>query len=200
MDDSLFTNATQRRRAVTLAVALASGTSLAPQSYERYLLSLFQRGHLTLAEVEEQLELSVYQVLYHSRASRSPTDMDLQQLLAESRAYNKQHQITGLLLYSHGRYVQVLEGRGQVVQALYARIQQDPRHEQVCTLYHGPGAQRRFADWHMEFQHLPDPTAVDHMLTALQAAASRTERSVEDDHLRALLEAFGPHPLAAEVP
>jgi len=51
-------------------------------------------------------------------------------LLEQARAYNHVHAITGVRLYQNGRFVQFLE-EAAAVQALYARIQVDPRHQQV---------------------------------------------------------------------
>jgi hypothetical protein len=194
MDAIPFLDSEQRQRAIALAVALASGTPLTPQPYERRLLSLFDRGLLTLSEVDELLELSIYQLIYHSRATRPPSEADLQHLLQQARNYNEQYQITGLLLYSHGRYVQVLEGAEGDVRAVYARIQQDPRHDQVVTLCQGPGPQRRFADWHMGFGQISGAD-LEESLQMVELPQPGTDWWVEDAHLRALLDAFGPHPL-----
>jgi hypothetical protein len=188
----------QRRRAVAWAIALTSGTPLAPQRYERYLLALYQRGLLTIEEVMELLNCSIYQVLYHSRATAPPSPAELQALLNWSRRYNAARHITGVLLYSEGRYVQVLEGREADIRALYARIQADTRHEQVVTVCEGPAPQRRFADWCMGFGHVAS-SAVDQVLDVLQAQTPARDLPVDDPHLRALLDAFGAHPFAAEV-
>ena len=83
---------TQRQRAVAMAVALTTNTPLAPQRYERYLLALYQRGILMIEEVVELLDLSVYQVLYHSRATKLPSESDLPALLDYSRHFNAEHQ------------------------------------------------------------------------------------------------------------
>ena len=179
-----------RRRAVAWAVALTAGTSLAPRRYERYLLDRYQGGVLTIDEVIELLEASVYQVLYRSRATRPLGEAQLQELLEYSRAYNARYQITGLLLYSDGRFVQVLEGDEAPVRALFARIQQDSRHTQVVTLREGPGPQRRFADWQMAFGHVAAP-ALDQVLGAVNRPAPEPV-AIDDPHLQALLKAFGP--------
>lgn len=83
------------------------------------------------------------------------------------------------------------------VRALYARIQQDPRHERVVTLCQGP--HRRFADWRRGFGYV-DLADLQRVLAVLESAAVHTEGQVEDAHLPALLDAFSPHPLTAEVP
>ena len=197
MQPSDLTTPELRHRAVAFAVTLASGTSLAPLRYERELLALFEAGTLTLDELSDLLECSVYQVLYHSRARDAPTDAQLRELLTQSQAHNARQGITGLLLYSDGRYVQVLEGPGPAVRALYARIQRDPRHAQVVTVSAGPGPRRWFADWSMDFGQVTAPE-MDPVLAVLLGAAPPPGCRVADSRLQALLTAFG-HPAAGAL-
>lgn len=175
---------------MALVIALTSGTPLAPKRYERHLLAQYQRGDLTIDEVIECLDLSVYHVAYRSRATPLPTDELLQNLLAWSRDYNARHQITGLLLHSGGRFVQVLEGAEADVRALFARIQQDARHTQVVTLSEGPGPHRHFPNWHMEFG-LAAPDDLDLTLAAVAAQAPELIPPLKDANLRALLRVVG---------
>lgn len=178
-----------RRRAVAAVVALTADTPLAPKRYERQLLAKYQAGALTIDEVIGLLDTSVYQVLYRSRATHAPTETDLQALLEWSRTYNAQQQLTGLLLYSDGRFVQLVEGSEAAVRALYARIQQDPRHTQVVTLSDGPGPQRWFADWHMAFGQVDAPEL--HQVLGAVENQTMPIVSIVDPHLQTLLHAFG---------
>ena len=189
MDDSPPLQEAQRRRAVAAAVALTMDTPLAPKRYERQLLARYQTGELTIDEVIALLEESTYHVLYRSRATQAPTETDLLALLDWSRTYNAQQQITGLLLYSDGRFVQLFEGPESAVQALYARIQQDPRHTQVVTVSDGPAPQRWFADWHMAFGYVDAPE----LRQVLGVVETQTPllSSITDPHLQTLLHAFG---------
>lgn len=198
MQPTIPTNPAQRQRAVAFAVALATGTSLAPQRYERDLLTLYETGVLTIDEVSDLLDLSIYQVLYHSQATGPPDETQLQELLAQSCAYNARHQVTGLLLYSAGRFVQVLEGAEADVRHLYARIQRDPRHERVVTVSAGPGPRRHYSDWSMAFGQLSIP-AVDQVLEAVQNPSSHAGFSTDDAQLQKLLDAFGHRPDAAPM-
>jgi hypothetical protein len=109
----------------TPAVALTANTQLAPKHYERQLLAHYQASVLPIGEVIDLLDNSSYCVLYRSRATRVPSEADLQALLEWSRAYNAQHHSTGLLLYSDGLFGQLLEGPEVVGRSLYARIQAD---------------------------------------------------------------------------
>ena len=110
-------------------------------------------GTLTIDQVLALLEESVYHVLYRSCATHPMTEADLQALLDWLRIYNA-HQLTDLLLYSDGRFMQLIEKPETVVQALYARIQQYLRHTQVVTMSGGPGSQRWFKEWSMAFGHV----------------------------------------------
>jgi hypothetical protein len=189
MADSPHLQEAARRRAVTAAIALTANTPLAPKRYERQLLARYQTGELTIDEVLALLEESTYHVLYRSQATQAPTEADLQTLLEWSRTYNAQHQITGLLLYSDGQFVQLFEGTEAVIRDLYMRIQQDPRHTQVVTVSEGPGPQRWFADWNMAFGYVAAPEL--HQTLRVVETQAPPLVPVEDPHLQTLLHAFG---------
>ena len=177
------------RRTVATVVGLTANTPLVPKRYERQLLTRYQAGELTLDEVIALLEEGTYHVLYRSQATPAPTEADLQALLEQARTYNAQAQITGLLLYSGGRFVQLVEGPEAVVRSLYARIQADPRHTQVVTVSDGPGPQRWFADWHMAFGYV-DALELHQVLGALETQTLPL-LPIPDPHLQTLLSAFG---------
>jgi hypothetical protein len=113
---------------------LTANTALAPGRYECRLLDRYAQGELTIDQVLELLDAATYQILYRSRATTSPTTADLWHLLDRAGAHNTVAGITGLLLYSSGRYVQVLEGPEDEVRAVYGCILRDPRHTQVRGL------------------------------------------------------------------
>ena len=59
----------------------------------------------------------------------------LEEILEQSRTNNAKAGITGILLFDSGAFFQVLEGGDEAVEALYARIQGDPRHHSVTKTY-----------------------------------------------------------------
>lgn len=189
MDDFDHLQQAKRRRAVAAAVALTANTPLAPKRYEQQLLQQYQVGTLTIEEVIALLDASTYHVLYRSRATSAPTEAELQALLEWSRTYNAQQQLTGLLLYSDGQFVQLLEGPEAAVRALYARIQQDLRHTQVVTLSEGPGPHRWFSEWSMAFGYV-DAVALHHLSQAVETQHPPA-LPIEDPHLQTLLHACG---------
>ncbi len=88
-------------------------------------------------------------LLYASRAAESADQDMLLALLRQSRAANAEHGITGVLCFSGGIFLQVLEGGRMQVNALYNRIVADARHRDVVLLGYEEIAERRFAAWSM---------------------------------------------------
>lgn len=100
-----------------------------------------------------------YSIVYISTAIADFKEADLVQLLKQTRGFNEQAGITGVLLYGGGRFVQVLEGCPAAVRQLYARIKADPRHAHLEKLADGPVARREFKEWYMGFA--PPPAVAD---------------------------------------
>lgn len=88
-------------------------------------------------------------LLYASRAVPAVDQEELHTILRQCKARNPEHGITGVLCYSDGIFLQVLEGGRGAVNALYNRIVADPRHTQVELLSYREIGERRFAGWSM---------------------------------------------------
>lgn len=97
-------------------------------------------------------------VLYTSNARTPFSDDDLAELLAQSRASNAAKDLTGMLLYRGGRFVQVLEGPEQTVRDIIATIAADARHSNMRVLIEQPIAHREFSDWTMGYQPIAETT------------------------------------------
>lgn len=88
-------------------------------------------------------------LLYASRAAAS-VDIDaLGLILRQSKANNPGLGVTGVLCFSGGIFLQVLEGGRTAVSGLYNRIAADPRHTEVVLLNYEEIGERRFAGWAM---------------------------------------------------
>lgn len=96
----------------------------------------------------------MFYLLYISYATEPFSEEELRELLVQSRKKNKEHSITGMLVYIEGKFIQVLEGEKKKVEQLYEVIRQDPRHEKVSTLMEGIISKRNFEDWSMGFKVL----------------------------------------------
>ena len=93
-------------------------------------------------------------LVYVSSAVTPFTPSELVDLLAKSHENNGKLDISGMLLYKDGNFMQVLEGEEEPVRALYAKISGDGRHRGLLTLLEGPLTQRQFPDWSMGFRDL----------------------------------------------
>lgn len=97
--------------------------------------------------------MRIYQLIYRSQANQLFTEADLIQLLQTARAKNASQKITGLLLYGYDTFLQVLEGKEDVVINLFfEKISKDLRHNAVKILSQGFVEQRQFKEWSMAFR------------------------------------------------
>jgi hypothetical protein len=88
-------------------------------------------------------------LLYASRATEAIDQAALTSILSKSRANNPGAGITGVLCYSSGTFLQVLEGGRMPVNRLYNHIANDARHRDVILLSYAEIEERRFANWSM---------------------------------------------------
>ena len=97
------------------------------------------------------------QLVYMSAATCLFDEVDLSVLLAKARERNESLEVTGMLLYHDGSFLQALEGDGANVDALYTRIARDPRHAQCQLLLRSSIAKRDFGGWNMGFANARHP-------------------------------------------
>jgi Sensors of blue-light using FAD len=88
-------------------------------------------------------------LVYASRAAAAVDQLELVAILKKSKANNPSLGITGVLCFSEGIFLQVLEGGRSAVNQLYNRIAADPRHTQVELMVYQEIGERRFAGWTM---------------------------------------------------
>jgi hypothetical protein len=90
----------------------------------------------------------------YASAARDFTDPALHDLLRQARLRNTKAAVTGMLLYTTGSFFQVIEGAPAIVDAMFARIAKDPRHEKVTVINRERIAHRSFEDWSMGYTAL----------------------------------------------
>lgn len=107
-------------------------------------------------------------MLYISTAVGPITTAVTGTILRSAQLHNPANGITGVLCQgqwkSHGVYLQVLEGERSQVDALYARILQDKRHQNVVLRQQEDVARRRYGKWtmaHIDLAHLVGPVGAD---------------------------------------
>ncbi|RWR15895.1 BLUF domain-containing protein [Microbacterium enclense] len=128
----------------------------------------------------------LYTMTYSSTAAEPFGEDELAQLLESSRVANVGTDLSGLLLYRGGRFLQVLEGPESSVRDAIDRIGRDSRHRDVRVLVSEPIAERRFADWTMAYEQLgestsPPPEGFRDSFDDLESAdATVTARAIAD--------------------
>ncbi|MBM3542485.1 MAG: BLUF domain-containing protein [Alphaproteobacteria bacterium] len=98
----------------------------------------------------------VLQIAYVSTADHPMGMAELDALLVESRNFNRDHAIIGMLLYMGGNFRQGIEEPEDEVDALMARIRRDSRHKEVRELIRAPANGREFGAWSMAFLRTAD--------------------------------------------
>ncbi|KAJ3005788.1 hypothetical protein HKX48_000463 [Thoreauomyces humboldtii] len=91
------------------------------------------------------------QLIYVSQAV-STTSRDLAAILDSARRRNAKDQISGILLYNNGQFMQCLEGKPELVQGVYNDISKDERHEHIAILLDHEVRRRDFDCWLMGFK------------------------------------------------
>lgn len=112
------------------------------------LISL--RFHLA-ESIRAQAMEDLVSLVYFSHACRRFDDAALLGLLRIARENNARDDVTGMLLYDDGNFIQALEGPRATVERTFARIAKNPEHAGIMTTRVIPIAQRQFGDWSMGF-------------------------------------------------
>lgn len=89
------------------------------------------------------------QLIYVSNRSENCTEKEIQKILVSCEKNNPPLNITGVLLYSDTKFIQLVEGRYDTILGLYDKLKTDGRHEQVRMISCGPIEEKAFPSWHM---------------------------------------------------
>jgi hypothetical protein len=92
--------------------------------------------------------------VYVSSATKPLSEEEIVEILRVARENNTRLDITGMLLYKEGNFLQVLEGPASVVDPLIAKIKKDPRHQGVILMSRKSIEARQFADWSMAYRNM----------------------------------------------
>ncbi|OJW14426.1 MULTISPECIES: BLUF domain-containing protein [unclassified Mucilaginibacter] len=90
-------------------------------------------------------------IVYVSKSAYPMHENQLLDILHSSRIHNAALKISGVLLYSEGTFIQLLEGKDNFIDALYKRIQADERHKNIITLVDRSTPEKSFEQWLMGF-------------------------------------------------
>jgi hypothetical protein len=93
-----------------------------------------------------------HEIIFTSVLTPDTSISDVAQISRIGHRYNRDHDVTGLLLFDGERFCEYLEGSRESVAALMEKIRKDPRHEALVVHYEGdhPGP-RLFRRWAMGY-------------------------------------------------
>ena len=90
-------------------------------------------------------------IIYLSSSVKYLNGEEIKSLLSQCREKNIKTDITGLLLYSDGDFLQVIEGPKLAMLNLFESIKKDPRHHGIITIENTEINKRHFPKWNMGF-------------------------------------------------
>lgn len=93
------------------------------------------------------------QLCYASTRQEHQYDLleDLSNILVSARNFNQAHGIYGVLYYAEGSFFQCLEGKEEALEAVYAKIAKDPRHNNLLRFENRRIERIHFSDWSMKY-------------------------------------------------
>lgn len=95
------------------------------------------------------------QLVYVSNRKQKCTDEEIEKILASCKKNNPPLNITGILLYSDKKFIQLVEGESKVIMELYDKIKKDDRHTNPMMISLSPIKEKSFPSWHMGSKKLP---------------------------------------------
>jgi Sensors of blue-light using FAD len=107
--------------------------------------------NLLMSLTHEPVAESICNVLYCSHATALMNDAELERIFNTSAAKNPARELTGLLVFAGGMFLQWLEGPREAVELLMTTLANDPRHETIVRLQELDGLHERlYPHWAMQ--------------------------------------------------
>lgn len=100
----------------------------------------------------------IFQIAYLSSATEQASPDRIREILWHSRSWNERYDVTGMLLFHDGNFMQFIEGDQDILAALLLKIERDPAHKGLITLFRGMVVERTFPNWSMAFY---EPASLD---------------------------------------
>lgn len=105
----------------------------------------------------------MHTIVYISNAINLLKEKKLDELFLQSLKNNTSKDITGILLYKEGTFIQILEGKELVVKQLFENISKDSRHNHLTKILDRGIQKRLFNDYKTGFSTLNNNEQVDEL-------------------------------------
>ena len=131
------------------------------------------------AQADDQLVRMVYTSVKTKKCDAAAVDA----IVATARANNPALGLTGMLLHTETRFLQVLEGPKDKLTSIYEAINSDDRHSACHMRFCEPISERFFADWSMGAADVSESDASNGIAGAM---FSGDQNSYQDDGIKLL--------------
>ena len=112
-------------------------------------------------------------------SARVRNEDEIVEILRVSRKNNEPVNITGLLAYREGNFLQILEGPAAALTSTVERIGRDPRHVGMIVLSKRAVKERLFPDWSMAFRDTSSMSPEDAALCSTLLVDSTLEEKAK---------------------
>lgn len=103
--------------------------------------------------------MALISLIYVSVATnRKMSGDELKEILLKARENNQKRDITGMLLFRNGFFMQALEGEEDEVMEIFDTVSEDTRHRKLLIIHKNKIGKRNFSDWSMGFNVIDDET------------------------------------------
>lgn len=134
---------------------------------------------------------NLIRVIYVCTTSYKINDHEILRLLRQARIANRKQNVSGMLLYIGGSFLQTLEGEPAMVDAVSGTIFRDKPRMRLTQIAREPIAEREFSEWTMGFATV-DPLEAGRLLGDEGLFRSAPAMARLDAHgARTLLTIFG---------
>jgi hypothetical protein len=134
---------------------------------------------------------NLIRIVYLCSTTSGVNEHEILRLLKQARIANRKQDVSGMLLYIGGCFLQTLEGDAPMVDAVSGTIFRDKPRLQLTQIAREPIAEREFSEWTMGFATV-DPLEAGRLLGdegLFRSAASLTR--LDPQGAKTLLTIFG---------
>lgn len=122
-----------------------------------------------------------FQLIYTSKPALQLTEQSLIDILIDAQQYNQDEGVSGFLLYSPEKLIQLIEGDEFNVKDLYQKIKKDRRHDDIAIQHFGFADQRCMPFLGMGLCFMEEINHHDHQFYFTRAEAKKFSALIEGD-------------------
>ena len=100
---------------------------------------------------------------YVSSVKSTLTNLDIEHLFRVNKRNNTELNISGILIYNYGNFLQILEGDEQKINTLFSKINQDSRHSNIIKLIDTSIEERIFDSYGSGFVIVENPKTLNQL-------------------------------------